>query len=122
MARQQKKSKGNASFSTTFVRCELTEADRKKVGPWTQTKDFSLEDLINQALGEGHKVSLSFNDNTDSYIASVTGKPEDCVNASKCYTSHAKTWYQALQVAMYKYHVIFRGEAWEDVGEENDFG
>jgi hypothetical protein len=107
---------------TTFVRCELSAEDKKHLVTWTAKPPVPLDDLLIEVLQSGHKVSYSFNGTNDSYICSVTGKPEDCINASMCYTSHAKDPLKALWVAMYKFHVIWQKGAWENAADEEDFG
>jgi len=78
--------------------------------------------MVNEALQANHKISFSYSEQNDSYICSVTGKPDECDNAKKCFTSHAKSYTQALWVAMFKYHVIWNKGVWEDVEPEEDFG
>jgi len=119
---RSKKSKPQTNFSTTFVRCELTAEQKKQIAPWSKSKDVVLDDLVTEVLQSNHKISFSFSEHNDSFICSVTGKPEDCDNASKCYTSHAKDYTTALWVAMYKFHVVFDRGVWESVADEEDFG
>jgi len=121
MARGKKGSK-TPQFNTEFVRVELTAQDKKDFARWMEKPLVPMDDLITEVLQANHKISWSFSDHTDSFICSVTGKPEDCDNAGKCYTSHAKDYVTALWVALYKYHVIFKKGVWEHVGEEADFG
>jgi len=106
----------------TFIRCELDSAEKKKLSAWVAKPPASIEDLMTEVLQANHKISYSFSDHNDSFIVSVTGKPEDCDNASKCFTSHAKDPITALWVAMYKYHVIWNKGVWENASEEADFG
>lgn len=117
-----KRSKGKQTFNTQFVRVSMTTEDKKGFAAWRPKAEKEINDHINTVLGDGHKISFSFSEHNDSYICSVTGKPDDCVNANKCYTSHGKDWGTALYVAMYKYFVIFKGEPWEDIDDEADFG
>jgi hypothetical protein len=122
MPRNSKKSKGQPQFNTTFVRCELTEKDRAALVKWSEKPPMSLDDMVIEILQRNHKISYSYSEHNDSFIVSVTGKPEDCDNAGKCFTSHAKNPVKALWVAVFKFFVIFNAEPWEDAGEEADFG
>jgi len=118
--------RSNASSSgftpTTFVKCDLTSEDKKHVTEFIKKSAASMDDLVIEVLQTNHKISFSFNGQTDSFICSVTGKPEDCNNASKCYTSHAKDYVTALWVALYKFHVIWKRGPWEAVETDSDFG
>ena len=121
MARGKKKPQSN-NFSTTFIKCELTSDDKKKFADWVKKPPMDFDSLMNEVVHANHKISISYSEHSDSYIVSCTGKPEECDNASKCYTSHAKDITTGLWVMLYKYHAIWKGEAWEAVGEEADFG
>ncbi len=116
------KSNQPAFTPTTFVRCELTSEEKKDVPEFIRKNSSSLDDLVVEVLQTNHKISFSFNGQTDSFICSVTGKAEDCNNASKCYTSHAKDYATALWVALYKFHVIWKRGVWEEVESTGDFG
>lgn len=107
---------------TTFVRCELTAEEKKNVPEFIRKNTSNLDDLVVEVLQTNHKISFSFNGQTDSFICSVTGKPEDCNNASKCYTSHAKDYATALWVALFKFHVVWQRGVWEEVESDSDFG
>lgn len=107
---------------TTFVRCELTAEEKKDVPEFIRKNTSNMDDLVVEVLQTNHKISFSFNGQTDSFICSVTGKPEDCNNASKCYTSHAKDYATALWVALYKFHVVWQRGVWEEVESGSDFG
>jgi len=71
-----------------------------------------LFDAIGQLLETGHRVSLTYNYQNDSVVASLTGRGEDCRNDGMTVTSYAEDWVTALQVAAYKHFVVAAG-AWE---------
>lgn len=117
-----KQAKKIPQFNTEFVRCELTTEDKKNFAKWTTDKGFSVDTLVTEVLQSNHKISFSFSEHNDSFICSVTGKPDDCDNAGKCYTSHAKDYITALYVALFKFHVIWDRGPWETAGDMADFG
>lgn len=119
----RKSSKNHKEFqAATFVRYELTAEDRKAVPEFAKKNAGSIDDLITEVLQSNHKISFSFSDQTDSFICSVTGKPEGCDNASRCYTSHAKDYTMALWVALYKFHIVWQRGVWEELDAAEDFG
>lgn len=122
MPRNGKKSSKSNNFSTEFVSCTLTTEDKKAFPTWQAKNAEHLDDFVIGLLQTNHKVSFSFSEGNDSFICSVTGKPEDCNNASKCFTSHAKDYTTALWVALYKHYVIWQNGVWESTADENDFG
>lgn len=121
MARGKKSSKPTFG-NMEFIRFELTAEDRKDLVSWAKKEHANFDDLLHTIMQQNHKVSFSFNGQNDSYICSVTGKPEECDNAERCFTSHAKSYSQAAWVALYKYHVVWKGGVWESVDPESDFG
>lgn len=122
MARGKKSNDNSAFTSITFVQCNLSSAEKKEFAKWVAAERENLDSLVIEVLQTGHKIGWSFNDNTDSFIVSLTGKPEGCINASRCNTSHAKDYATALWVALFKFHVIWRKGVWEDIAPEEDFG
>lgn len=118
----RKNVKKGSQFSTKFIRYTLTAEDRKALPEYKKKNVSNFDAFMSEILGANHKVSFSFNETNDQYICSVTGKPEDCVNADLCYTSFAGNPLDAFFVACYKYFVVWEGTAWQDVDESSDFG
>lgn len=117
------KSKGTSAFvPTQFVTCNLTPDEKKFFPDWRKKNADLMDDLMIEIMQTNHKVAFSFNGQTDSFIVSVTGKPEDCNNASKCYTSHGQDYLTALWVALFKFHHIWKRGVWEEVDDAADFG
>jgi len=123
MAGKKRGGNGKAPFaSIDFVQYSLTSEDKQNFLAW-QTKNTKLLDtLVIELLQTNHKIGLSFNDQTDSFVCSVTGKQEECINASKCFTSHAKDYGTALWVALFKHHVVWDRGVWESLDDAADFG
>lgn len=105
-----------------FVRCDLDADTKKHFAAWRTKEANNLDDLLIEIMQANHKVNFSFNGQTDSFIVSVTGREEECNNANKCYTSHAKDYVTALWVALYKYHVVWQKGVWEGDDNTADFG
>lgn len=121
MARPKRNSKPTFE-PVTFVRCELSSEERADVSRFIKASADDLDTLVVEILQANYKIGFSFSEHNDSFICSVTGRPEDCTNASKCFTSHAKDYSTALWVALYKYHVIWKGGVWEEDTVDLDFG
>jgi hypothetical protein len=117
-----KRSTAKSPYSTTFVKCELSAEDKKHLAVWMKTPPMSFDDMMVEVLQTNHKLSLSFSEHTDSFIASITGKPEECINPSKTMTSHAKDYTLAMWIALYKFHHLFKAGVWEDTEDTEDFG
>lgn len=110
MARGQGKTKAVASNRnqwTEFVDIPLGEDDFEQIEkafPDIETTDEAIAEL----LGEGYRVSLSYNAGNDAFIASVTCKNADDPNNGKTFNAFAGSWVEALQCALYKHYVKAR--------------
>lgn len=90
---------------TNFVEISLAGHDMEKIEQEFGTTD-ALFDALTTMLGEGYRVSLSYNPQNDAIIASVTCKDDESVNAGCTYTSFAVDWVTALKIAAYKHFVV----------------
>jgi hypothetical protein len=122
MKQARKNSSKNNQWTTEFVQYSLSSDDKKDFIAWQKKHSEELDDMVIGLLQTGHKIGYSFSDTSDSFIVSVTGRPEGCNNAGKCFTSHAKDYGTALWVALYKHYVIWGNGVWEAIADEVDFG
>lgn len=101
---------------TEFVDIPLSEDDFDEIG-----KAFPDFDAVNEAVTElvekGYRVSLSFNQGNDAFIASVTCKDTESPNNGKTFNAFAGSWLEALQCALYK-HYVKTGRVWGGSGEK----
>ena len=118
----RKKQAASSWQQTTFVRCELTAEDKIAYKNWVSVKGYSPDDYVTQALQDNYKISFSYSEQNDSFICSITRKAEDCLNASRCMTSHAKDFITALNVTLFKHTVLFKSGVWEELDTGSDFG
>lgn len=90
---------------TTFVDVPVSGDDWPLV-----LKEYGDYESLNEALaglvGNGYRVSFSYNPANDAIICSVTCKDEESVNNGMTMTSFAGTWPEALMVAAYKHYVV----------------
>lgn len=122
MARKNNGSKFKGMPTITFMRYELSSEDKKKFAEFQKKPPMSFDDMIVDLTQNGHKLTISFNETSDSFIVSVTGSRDECVNQGKCYTSHAKDYILAMWVALFKNFVVWKNGVWEDVEDGEDFG
>jgi hypothetical protein len=121
MARNSK-NKGKQNFGVEFIAYSLTAKDKEDFRKFQAKPPMAMDNMLAQCMQDGHKVTFSFSDANDSFVCSVTGKPDMGLNAGRCYTSHAKDYTTALWVAMFKYYVIWENAVWESLASDEDFG
>ena len=61
-------------------------------------------------MSDGHRMSVTYNGQNDTFTVSLTGRGDDCPNDGMTVVSFAGTWYEALQVSMYKHHILAEGD------------
>jgi hypothetical protein len=120
MAAKKTAKKETPRIEYEFVRGELTSDQKAAAKIWIDKHGSDLEILMGDVIASEHKISLSYDDYNDTFVASITGKPENAYNAGKILTGRGKTWYLAIMSALFKHHVIFDLKAWSDSNKADD--
>lgn len=81
------------------------------------TDDAKVWEQLEHLVLSQYKVSFSFNPASNAVLCSMTCRAEDDPNEGKTMVSFAGGWYDALLVALYKHHVIAKGD-WTAVSKE----
>lgn len=95
-----------------FVDVTLTSDEKELFGAW-DIHDEDLWLLLVDAMVGGHKVSLSYNKQNETFGASFTGVSPDGENKGYTLSAFAADWYTAVRVLMFKHSVILHG-VWEN--------
>ena len=103
----KQKSKGNRFGNTEFVNVTLDVEQRKEFKAWFTTIVDDLHDEIGQLMVDDYKVSCSWDDNNQCFIATFTGKPDQNYNSEKALSSRSDNWFEALGLNLFKHIVIF---------------
>lgn len=99
---------------TDFVDIPLAEDEWGAIYKAYSNPDV-LADAVTDLLEAGYRVGMSHNRNNDAFIVSVTCKVEGDVNEGLTFNSFAETWFEALQIGMYK-HYLKSGKNWKSAG------
>lgn len=120
-AKNGKKQAGNRGSleAYSFVRCELNAEDKKSAKEWIDKNAKGMPAKVHDLVASDYKVSISYDSNHDTFIASATGK-EGSLNQFKTMTSRHKDWSMALFSLLYKHEVIFSSGIWENDDMEDD--
>jgi hypothetical protein len=106
-----------------FIDRPLSRDEREQCIHW-DAGELSLEELLASLCESGYKISLTYNEKTQSFIFSLTGQDGSGKNAGYTLTSHARTVGQAAHVGAFKHYVLLE-EDWNTatyVDMDNDFG
>lgn len=119
----EKTNKKYSGFNQTeFVNRNLLAHEAEEFGVWAKKETERIPDLIGQIMVEDYKISCTWNDTNQCYIATFTGK-EDCkFNPYKALSSRSDDWFEALAMNAYKHLVIFNGKKWDGDTIKNNWG
>ncbi len=85
-----------------FVSCELNAADKAALEQGAMAYDDAWEGLLD-IIPEGYKLSISYDDKTDCFIASLTAGAGTGANAGWCLTGRSSGFDGAVVSLAYKH-------------------
>lgn len=94
---------------TDFVDIPVTTEDYAAMLEMAQGADDVVDEMAGM-LEKGYRFSFTYNVQNDATICSLTCKDEESVNSGCTMTAFAGSWYDALQLALYKHRVIAEGD------------
>lgn len=109
---------GDIVFSTA----RLTESDSKDFAKWCEGQ---IEDLmlgVIHLVAGGWKMSLTWDDINDCFIASVTCKDEKNRNHNVCVSSRSDNAIEAMLMNVYKIDVLHKNEKMPTRGNRDSWG
>lgn len=92
-----------------FVDAKLTPSEKDAFREWTVTFEQCWGRLV-AALGDGYKVSLSYEEKQGFVSASLTGREGTGGNAGYCLVARARDEIQAIRLLIFKHDVIYEQE------------
>jgi len=115
-----KKTQTEGDGRDTFVRLELTEADKKVIATYCTTMD-ELDAALEGMIDDGYKFTLKWDSYTKS-IAFFAFPPEGDQNAGYILTGRGRYPSRAIRQLVYKHHTMLEGD-WagaDRVGQADD--
>lgn len=123
MPKQYQNSNANGNMPEyTFAALRLTEAQKEHFEGWFSNNASEFETIIASFSVTGIKISFSWDDNNDCFIASFTDNNKKSPNFQKVLTSRAEDWFKALMMNAYKCIVVLDGEPWPTEKKGNSWG
>lgn len=116
MANKKPSRKNSFQRDIEFINFKFDAATKARFDDWYNTKGNTVLQAIFETLQAENKMSISWDDSSDCFIASMTGKPES-LNKGKCITIRSAEWMRALSAVAFIHIVLFDGEIWEVSGE-----
>lgn len=106
-----------------FMDVPLTAALKEQCLAWDCDGD-DFETQVDAFVRGGYKLSLSWNEKTQSFVVAATGSKDAGKNAGYTMSAHAKTAANAVFVLSFKHRVVCE-EDWSVGGhfqKDEDFG
>lgn len=117
-----KKKTTKATWQVDFIDWRLS-TDEKKFFLAELAKNSSVFlDRLSSLLEKNYKVSLSFDEAHMTYIASLTPRDEDDVNAGYCLTSRSDDPFTALSIGLYKHFWLCDDGDWDAAKRKTEVG
>lgn len=93
-----------------YVNINLSDSD-KEIIAGKELDAVRLLDWILRLTVDGYKVSVSYDDNSDCFIVSVTSTRPTNGDYNRCVTSRSNELERAYLTALYKFEVLLMGGA-----------
>jgi len=98
-----------------YVPLSIDDAHRESFDLWYEEmgREFSIQ--LVEAVDSGLKLTISYDGANQSYIASLTGRPDISGNEpfTCCLSARAGTFEQALAVLVYKHYDMLHCDWWD---------
>lgn len=119
MAKGAKSKKKATGFDQIeFVNVNLSKTEKDEFKTWVKEKLDDAVIALAELAGSGHKVTLSHDDDHDTFIFSVTCRDETNPNYNCCMVSRHQEPVKAILLGMYKVSVLCDYGAWREDNEE----
>lgn len=105
-----------------FVNYQLNEEEKREFDAWKGGASKQFDDLMESFLADFHKLSVSWDDYNQCFIATATCKDEESDNFNRCLTGRSDTWGEAILVLWFKMTVIFNSGEWKGQETRRNFG
>ena len=107
---------------TEFVNRNLLAEEGEAFKAWAKKENERIPDMLGQIMVNGYKVTCTWNDNNQCYIATFTGKEDAKHNVNKALSSRSDDWFEALAMNTFKHVILFKSGVWEGDTTKNNWG
>lgn len=105
------KTNGKQTEWRGFIDVKMTDAEKEMFSQW-DVHDHDLFVLLSEAVAQGHKLSLTFNKQNDTFVCSFTGNEGTDKHEGYTLSAYGGDWYIAVRALVFK-HVILLESDWK---------
>lgn len=106
----------------SFLNIKITGKHKDDFNTWMSRKDAEISLDVAAFMSNGHKTSITWDDNNKCFIVSATCKESSSPNVDCCITSRSAEWWEAMCMNVYKNDVMCNKGSWRDQQEDTDWG
>jgi len=110
------------NFGFSFVNTRLTAEQATEFRQWSKDNISALVALVTELLGDGYKLSFTYDHNNDCFICSLTGVKGHPINGELVLTSRSDDWQEAILLSAWKHFILFQGRRWETTETRPNWG
>jgi hypothetical protein len=102
-----------AGYSTrTFANFTLTEDDARKFADWVQASSMQPLDALQEVIGQGYKVSVTWVMDSSAFCLSIIGTEDTKPNKNSIMTTWSDDLVEVMLLAAYKHLVLCDSGPW----------
>jgi hypothetical protein len=118
----KRKSQPNTYTTPLFAAVRLNSQDKAAAKRWITENFADLETYVVRALIDIWKISFSYDEGNDCYIASFTSRDEKNENYNICVVSRSDNPLEAILISYYKIYIMFDGHKLPTEHESDNWG
>lgn len=103
-----------ARLSWTMIHIRLDKKHLPKIQEFLKSHDNDPENVLQEIMSLGYKVSMSFIDDRASFVVTMSGTDRTKHNDKMSVSSWSDDFWEAVTMMGYKHFVICDGKSWED--------
>lgn len=109
-------------WQVTFVQIKLTGEHIDGFSKWMERKEPEIALDVASFMSNGHKTSITWDNDNKCWIVSATCKEEGSKNYNHCLSSRSNEWWEALCMNVYKNDILCDGGSWADKQQNSNWG
>jgi len=92
-----------------FINVTVTDVEKDEFGVWYDENAQHVNSMLDDLLAEGMKYGVSYDQENQCYIVTLTGALVEKSNLRCCVTSRAGSWADANALSCWKHYVLCAG-------------
>lgn len=113
---------GNGFQDFEFVEMRLDASDKAQFQAYVSSSADELWDDLYTLIQAGYKLSVSYMDNNDCFIASLTCRSDGDPNYNRVLSSRSDSFIDAVLLGVYKTTVLCKDNHWPTTPAVNNWG